>query len=133
MESEISTEIYWLALTILITALIWLPYIVDRIVEHGLWTAVRNPQPDAPPKAAWAHRMMKAHANAVENLVIFAPLVLAVEVTGVASEATATACMVYFFARLAHLIIYVLGIPLLRTLAFAVGFLAQMTLLLALL
>ena len=35
------------------------------------------------------------------------------------------ACAVYFWARLAHLIVYMIGVPVLRTLAFTVGFIAQ--------
>ena len=76
--------------------------------------------------------MMRAHTNAVENLVIFAPLVLALHATGASTPVTAGACTVYFFARLAHYVIYTLGLPLLRTLAFAIGFVAQMVLALAL-
>jgi uncharacterized MAPEG superfamily protein len=132
MNHAITAEIYWTTLTILMTALFWMPYIIDRILEHGLWTAVSNPQPDTPPKSAWAGRMMKGHRNAVENLAIFAPLALAVSFTGVGTSATATACVVYFFARLAHFLIYTLGIPLMRTLTFFIGFVCQVVLALAL-
>ncbi len=41
------------------------------------------------------------------------------------------ACAVYFWARLAHAIVYTLGVPVLRSLAFTVGFLAQAVLALA--
>ena len=41
------------------------------------------------------------------------------------------ACAVYFWARLAHVIVYTMGVPVLRTLAFAVGFAAQAALALA--
>jgi len=41
------------------------------------------------------------------------------------------ACAVYFWSRVAHLIVYTLGIPVLRTLAFTVGFIAQAVLALA--
>ncbi len=41
--------------------------------------AVMDSDVDTTPKAKWARRMMKAHRNAVENLVIFAPLVLALQ------------------------------------------------------
>lgn len=110
-----------------------MPYIVNRMSENGLWTAISNPRPDTRPRADWAHRMECAHKTAEENLVIFAPLALAVQVTGTATALTAGAAMVYFYARAAHLVIFVLGIPLLRTLAFAVGFAAPITLGLSLL
>jgi len=124
----VSTEITWLAATVLLTGVLWIPYIVNRIVEHGLMPALRNPRPDAPPLAGWADRLMHAHSNAVENLVLFAPLVLAVEQLGLNSATTAVAVQVYFWARLAHAAIYTLGVPYLRTIAFAVGFVVQVVL-----
>ena len=47
---------------------------------------------------------------------------------GRSTQSTVIACAVYFWARLAHVIIYALGIPVLRTLAFAAGFAAQVAL-----
>jgi uncharacterized MAPEG superfamily protein len=44
---------------------------------------------------------------------------------------TVYACAVYFWSRVAHLIVYTLGLPVFRTLAFTVGFLAQAVLALA--
>jgi uncharacterized MAPEG superfamily protein len=68
---------------------------------------------------------MKAHYNAVENLVVFAALVLAAQDLGVSNSAIATAAMVYFWARVVHVLAYTFAIPWVRTLAFTVGFLAQ--------
>ncbi len=128
MHSPLSTELFWLTLTILMTAFIWMPYIINRLVEHSPWPALMNPQPDLRPKSQWAERLMRAHDNAVENLVIFAPLVLILHVLGVSTATTATACMVYFFMRLSHLLLYTFGVPFFRTVAFFIGFLCQMTL-----
>ena len=50
---------------------------------------------------------------------------------GIATAATAFACALYFWARLAHVVVYTLGIPVFRTLTFAVGFVAQVLLVLA--
>ena len=50
---NISTEITWLTLTLLMSALLWVPYILNRMYEdeHGAWAALYNPQPDTRPKA----------------------------------------------------------------------------------
>ena len=133
MHATMTTELYWLVMTTLMTALLWVPYILNRMKEMGIWTAVWNPYPDPRPKAQWAERLMRAHANAVENLVIFVPLVLALYVLGLGTTSTATASMVYFAVRLAHVILYTFAIPLLRTVTFLVGFSCQMTLALTLL
>jgi len=44
---------------------------------------------------------------------------------------TSIACALYFWSRLAHVLVYTLGIPVLRTLSFAGGFVAQALLVLA--
>ena len=121
------TEILYLALVTALTGLMWVPYVLDRIAVWGLTDTVGYPA-NPKPQSAWAQRMMKAHDNAVENLVIFAALVLAAHAAGVSNAATATACIVYFWARVVHLGAYTFAIPWVRTLAFAVGFCAQATL-----
>lgn len=127
-----STELYWLALTLLMTALFWLPYILDRMAVRGMVTAVTDTGPETgSPHSVWAKRAMKAHGNAVENFVVFAPAIFMVQTLGVSSPATRGAAMVYFFARLVHFIVYTFGIPVVRTLAFAVGWGATVTLILA--
>ena len=75
--------------------------------------------------APWAERMKKAHYNGVENLVVFAALVLVANAAGVSNETTTLACTVYFWARVAHYVCYTFAIPWLRTLAFAVAWLAM--------
>jgi uncharacterized MAPEG superfamily protein len=120
------TELLYLTLVTAFTGLLWLPYILDRLAVRGLADAVGypdNPKPQSP----WAQRLMKAHANAVENLVVFATLVLAANALGVSNGAIATASVVYFWARVAHVATYTFAVPLGRTLAFAVGFFAQAT------
>jgi uncharacterized MAPEG superfamily protein len=131
MQTPLTTELYWLVVTITMTALFWLPYILNRILELGVWATLSVPQ--LQPEAPWAQRLIKAHVNAIENLVIFAPLLFIIQITGMNSSITATASMVYFFARLIHIIAYLMAIPVLRTLAFAVGFFCQMALVLTLL
>jgi uncharacterized MAPEG superfamily protein len=126
-----SKELYWLTLTVILTGLLWVPYILDRAYVRGLVGAMANPSPNDRPQSAWAQRLQKAHYNAVENLVLFAALVLTLNVMHHSTESTVLACAVYFWARLAHAVIYALGIPILRTLAFTVGFLAQVALVLA--
>ena len=122
------TDIFWLTLTILMTSLFWVPYILNRISEHKLIPALRNPNRDKRPTSTWANRMMYAHENAIENLALFAPLVLTIQVLQLNNGVTLMASFIYFCSRLAHYLIYTFGIPYLRTLAFFIGFLANITL-----
>ncbi len=119
-----NTELFYLALVTALTGILWVPYILDRIAVRGLLDAVGYPETPKP-QSAWAQRLMKAHANAVENLVVFATLVLLAHVLGISGTGLATAAMVYFWARVVHAVAYTLGVPWVRTLSFAVGFFAQ--------
>lgn len=127
---ELPPELFWLTLTTVMTALFWVPYIINWIVEHGIIKAVWNAEEydHSAPRAAWALRMLRAHENAVENLVVFAPLVLTLQLLDISTDATVMACAVYFFARAAHYLVFTFAIPLLRVLTFATGFGAQMVL-----
>lgn len=128
MKPELPTELYWLALTISMTAVFWVPYILNRMLEQGILSALWDPHGYTDTNRAWARRMMQAHINAVENLVIFAPLVILIQLTGLNSTTTAAACMVYFFARLAHYLVFTFAVPLLRVVTFLVGFGVQVVL-----
>ena len=113
-------ELRYLALVALLTGLAWVPYILNTVMVRGLIDAVGYPA--APkPLAPWAERMKKAHYNAVENLVVFATLVLVAHALGISNAAMASCAIVYFWARVVHLAAYTFGIPWVRTLAFAVG------------
>jgi uncharacterized MAPEG superfamily protein len=123
-----SRELLWLTLTVAMTALIWVPYMLDRVRVRGLMGAMANPSRNDKPQSDWAVRMMFAHENAVANLVVFAPLVLIADVLNVRNGITAFACALYFWSRLAHVVIYSAGWPIARTLTFVGGFVAQMLL-----
>jgi len=125
-----SRELMWLTLTVILTGVLWIPYILDRVMIRGVAGAMANPSRRDKPQSAWAQRLYFAHTNAVENLMIFAPLVLILDAQGISTPGTALACAVYFWARLVHAVVYTMGVPVLRTLAFTVGFLAQAALVL---
>jgi uncharacterized MAPEG superfamily protein len=123
-------ELFWLTLTVILTGALWIPYILNRCQVRGLSGAMANPSRNDKPHAPWATRLMFAHDNAVENLVIFAPLVLILNAIDYSTTWTALACAVFFWARLAHVIVYTIGLPVFRTAAFTVGFLAEVVLVL---
>ncbi len=125
---NLSTEITWLCVVTLFTSIMWIPYIINRMAEMGIWSALYNPQPDIRPKAQWAERMMRAHENAVENLVVFAPLVILIEIIQLNSASTAFAVILYFGARVVHFFAFTFAIPLVRVPAFLTGFSAQVIL-----
>jgi uncharacterized MAPEG superfamily protein len=126
-------ELFWLTLTVILTGLLWVPYTTNRCMVRGLSGAMANPSRNDKPMAEWANRLMFAHDNAVENLIVFAPLVLILNAADVSNKWTVLACAVYFWSRVVHLVVYTLGLPIFRTLAFVVGFIAQAILAVAIL
>jgi uncharacterized MAPEG superfamily protein len=82
----------------------------------------RETPPELPP---WAARTRRAHANLMENLPHYVIVVLVAHVSGHANGTTATASLVYLGARIAHAIMYGLGITYVRTIAFYTGVAAE--------
>ena len=128
MENNISPEIYWLAWTVILTAAMVIPYAVYRTRKiGGLLQVFMRPLPgDNPFDDDWAHRAYRAHMNAFEGIALFAPAVLAVQVTGTNTEMTALAAAAYFWARLAYAPMYYFSVPVLRTALWFVGLLASL-------
>jgi uncharacterized MAPEG superfamily protein len=126
MPLPMTDELYWLTLTAMLTGLLWVPYILQLIVQLGPVKAVWDPTGAHPHDADWALRAKRAHYNAVENLAVFAPLTLLVVLMGLGNGLTAAAAAIYFFARAAHFVIHVMALPVIRTVAFLVGFGCQM-------
>ncbi len=128
MTSEL-TSLTWV---VALSAVMWMPYIINAVMVRGLIDAVGYPD-EPKPLSAWATRMKAAHYNAVENLVVFAALVLIANAAGVSNDITVMACQVYFWARVVHLLSYTMAIPWVRTLAFALGWVCQVAIILQLL
>jgi uncharacterized MAPEG superfamily protein len=132
-QTSLTPELFYLTLTAMFVGSLWVPLIANRLIEMGVWKALSNPQPDVRPDASWAYRLSNAHRNGLENLAVFTPLAIAVSITGVGNDITAALSLAFFVSRVAHAFIYTLGIPLLRTIAFFIGFVAQVVLTLRLL
>ncbi len=120
-------ELIILALICLLTVMMWIPYIIARAARANVAPAAGNGHSPSTRLAPWAQRAQKAHANAVENLVIFAPLVVVAALLNVNNAITLIAAKVYLLARIVHYIAHTAGIPVIRTLAFQTGFVATVT------
>ena len=83
--------------------------------------ALAGNREDLPAVTGWAGRARRAHLNMLENLVVFAIVVLVAHVTGKANATTALGAALFFWARLAFAIVYVAGIPWLRTALWALS------------
>jgi uncharacterized MAPEG superfamily protein len=120
-----NTELFYLVCAATFTGLMFLPYVLNRIMVWGLADTVgypANPKPLAP----WAERLRKAHSNAVENLAVFAALLLSAHAAGVSGPAIGGLAMLYFWARVVHAVAYTFALPWVRTFGFFGGVIAQM-------
>ncbi len=89
-----TTELYNLALVSTFTAVMWVPYLLNRLtVGPGLAHEVGYPK-EPTQMSPWAVRLMKSHENSLGNLTVFAPLVIAAHLAGVNDEFTAVAAVV---------------------------------------
>ena len=94
--------------------------VLGAIAAVGLPTLAGNRE-GLGPIEGWAGRAARAHRNMLESLVLFAVLVIVAHLTQRANAQTALGAAVFFWARVAYAIVYVVGVPWLRTGVWAVG------------
>ena len=68
-----------------------------------------------PTITGWAGRAARAHRNMMENLALFIALVVVSVVAGKTNDMTLLGAQIFVWARLVYAIVYVAGIPWLRT------------------
>lgn len=122
-----TTEFEYLVWTGILTLLIRIPWMFQKVALRGVVKVSGFPT-DSEPLSGWAHRAWVAHEDAVQNLVVFAVLVAGLHVLGQSNAWTQTSAAVYFWARLFHFGVYALGVPIAKSVAFAIGFGAQLVL-----
>jgi uncharacterized MAPEG superfamily protein len=69
----------------------------------------------------WGGRAARAHKNMIENLVLFAALVLAAVVAGKTNDMTLLGAQIFLYARIAYAIVYIAGLPWVRTAVWGVS------------
>jgi uncharacterized MAPEG superfamily protein len=119
---------FYTGLTGLWVAIAWLPYILDRIMVRGLIGGMANYDANATPQSAWAQRAQRAHTVAIEAFAAFGPLAVMAMIKLPDDSYPGTLAMTFFIGIVAHYIIYCIGIPVLRTLAFALAALSTVAL-----
>jgi uncharacterized MAPEG superfamily protein len=119
-----STDLKYLAFTAVLTASLWIPYIVCQAMTNGALTPQNYLDPAPRPVPQWGKRADRAHVNAVESFAPFAALVIVVHLAGKANATTAFLAMSFFWLRVAHAVVYLLGLPYLRTVIFTLVYIA---------
>ena len=115
-----TTELLMLAATGGLLFLLTLIQGTRNVLALGLVTAAGN-QDDIAPWTGWNDRLNRAIRNLMEAIAIFVPVVVAVQIAGLNNETTAMGAQLFVVARIAHALVYTLGIAWVRTAAWAAG------------
>jgi uncharacterized MAPEG superfamily protein len=119
-----TTDLKYLAYTAMLTAVLWIPYVVSQVMANGFLTPANYVDPTPRPVPLWGKRADRTYLNAVEVFAPFAALIIVAQIAGKANAMTAFWAMFFFWVRLVHAVVYLLAMPYVRTLLFTLGFIA---------
>lgn len=117
-----TVELKMLLLAVLIPLLMVTAQGTLLVLKMGMPAVLGNREQFSVPQG-WQARWVRAHANQLENLVLFGLVVLVAHAAGVSNPVTRGAAEVFVAARLLHALSYVAGILYIRTAAFYLGLL----------
>jgi uncharacterized MAPEG superfamily protein len=117
-----TADLNYLAYTAILTAALWIPYVVSQVMANGFLQPPNYVDPTPRSVPLWGKRADRTYLNAVETFAPFAALVIVAHLAGKSNAMTAFWAMSFFWLRLAHAIVYLLAIPYVRTLIFTLGF-----------
>jgi uncharacterized MAPEG superfamily protein len=113
-------ELKFLVWSVVLTLVQVVVAATGAIMQVGL-TPLAGNREGLPPIEGWAGRALRAHRNMLENLVLFAALVLTAQAAGRTGAMTALGAQLFFWGRVAYAPIYIVGVPWLRTAVFGVS------------
>jgi uncharacterized MAPEG superfamily protein len=119
-----TTDLKYLAFTAILTASLWIPYVVAQVRTNGPLAPANYVDPTPRPLPLWGQRANRAYLNAVEGFAPFAALVITAHVAGKSDAMTAFWAGCFFWLRLAHAVVYLAAIPYVRTVIFTLGYAA---------
>jgi uncharacterized MAPEG superfamily protein len=108
-------ELVWLLWAVALTVVQMLIAVSGATLQVGLPRLAGN-RDGLGPCSGWAGRAQRAHHNMLESLVLFAALVLVAVVSEKTNATTLLGAQLFFWARLAYAVVYLAGVPWLRTL-----------------
>ena len=120
MNNEIPIELSLLILTAALTILQMLVSALGSISQIGLTTLAGN-RDNLTETTGWASRAQRAHRNMLESIAVFAILVMSAHHLNISNDMTVLGAQLFFWGRVAFSIIYIAGIPWVRTAAWGVS------------
>ena len=113
-------ELTMLAYSVALLFLLILVQGLSGVLAQGLpeMAGSRDNLPDPKPFQARTKRVVDNHR---EGLALFAPLVLIAAVAHISNPSTVLGAQLFFYARVVHALLYLVGVPWIRPLAWGVG------------
>ena len=119
-----TTDLTYVALTAMLTAALWIPYVVAQVKTNGPLQPQNYTDPTPRPLPFWGRRADRAYMNAVETFAPFAALVIVAHLAGKSGAMTAFWAASFFWLRVVHAVVYWFAIPYVRTIVFTLAFIA---------
>jgi uncharacterized MAPEG superfamily protein len=113
-------ELVYLLWSVALTVVLAVIAVSGATLEVGVPRLAGNRE-NMPEMPGWAGRAARAHGNLLENLVLFAILVLVARAMNVSNGMTILGAQLFFWGRVAHAALYLAGIPWLRTGAWTIS------------
>ena len=120
MNNEIPIELSLLIWTAALTILQMLVSALGSVSQIGLTTLAGN-RDNLTETTGWASRAQRAHRNMLESIAVFAILVMSAHHLNISNDMTVLGAQLFFWGRVAFSIIYIAGIPWVRTAAWGVS------------
>ncbi len=118
-----SNELTILALYGLLVIVILLVHVLLALPQVGL-SYLASPRDNEVKLTGTAGRALRSLENAIAAMVLFAPAVLILQAQGTFSSTTLLMAQIFLVARVLHWLLYLAGLPWVRTAAWLAGFLA---------
>jgi uncharacterized MAPEG superfamily protein len=111
------TMLFW---AVVLTFVQLVVAVLLAIGQVGVTDLVGNREGLAPP-SEMAGRAKRAHTNMLESLILFTILVLIVQIAGLNNSLTALGAQIFVLARLVYAVVYLIGVPWLRTVIWSIA------------
>lgn len=114
------TELAMLVGAVALTMLQMLVSVMGAMLQVGLPVLFGNRE-NIPEILGWGGRAARAHRNMLESLVLFAVLVLVAQALAISNAMTVLGTQLFLWSRVVYAVLYVAGVPVARTAAWALS------------
>jgi uncharacterized MAPEG superfamily protein len=114
MPTDYTADLHLLVWTAALCVAQMIVAVAGATLQVGLPRLAGNREP-LPELTGWAGRAQRAHRNMLETVVLFAALVIVAHMAGLNNDTTILGAQIFFWARLAYAVVYLIGIPWVRT------------------